>query len=321
MSSTDIDEAIAQFTSEGLEPSEPFSPQQPVEEPAKESEEAPAEERPRDEKGRFAPKEPEEMILGRFKSYEDLEKAYRELDSEYGRRSQEYGELKKMVEQMQAEPEKAPTPGVSPLSVSDEQIEQAVSTNPVQALEWARQNEPTGQLYDRLIEAWTLEAPHRAMQYQIASSLAQFQQQFQAQQEPLNQHIAEQTETANLTRAWQTLKAEIPDLDEQRDNLQAAAQEHPYLWDVILANENPSVEDYTKVLRTLYKLGKFEQANKTLASGQDAPATEEAPPFVASDGNAVTAETKSAGEQWLAEIGFDEAAAPYYDAGWTTTNT
>ncbi|MCR4341300.1 MAG: hypothetical protein NUW01_15590 [Gemmatimonadaceae bacterium] len=89
------------------------------EEPAT-TEAATADERPRDEKGRFVPAddetppdpeaapaeaEPEpaptpELILGKFKSNDDLAAAYRELEAFRGQQANEIGELRRQVEQV-----------------------------------------------------------------------------------------------------------------------------------------------------------------------------------------------------------------------------
>lgn len=90
----------SEFTEEEPKPEEPAQEETPAEEPAQEeptSEEEPAEEQPSEEAPEEEPaQEPEkapELILGKFKSQDDLINAYKNLEKKMGEKAQEVKEV------------------------------------------------------------------------------------------------------------------------------------------------------------------------------------------------------------------------------------
>ena len=90
----------SEFTEEEPKSEEPAQEETPAEEPAQEepaSEEEPAEEQPAEEEPAQEPaQEPEkapELILGKFKSQDDLINAYKNLEKKMGEKAQEVKEV------------------------------------------------------------------------------------------------------------------------------------------------------------------------------------------------------------------------------------
>jgi len=275
-----------------------------------------AEEQPRDEMGRFAAKEAElgeeqPLIAGRFRSHEELEKAYLALDSEFGRRNQEWGDLRK---EMAALREAIPQPQPQSVPLTQDVVswvDEQVAENPHGIAEWARQNDPSGVLYNRVLDAWYELAPRQASAFERQQELQHFQGMLAQQQAPL----VEAAQQQKVTEAFLAVRAELPDIDKYAEQILAEAQANPELLAPLASGTAP---DRERVIRNLYRLARSEEAN-TVASavGQElAQRAEQAEAarqqaFVATGSATSDPEHKTPEERWLEEV-FDPAAAPYY---------
>lgn len=90
----------SEFTEEEPKPEEPAQEEAPAEEPAQEepakeepAEEQPAEEEPAEEEPAQEPEKAPELILGKFKSQDDLINAYKNLEKKIGEKAQEVKEV------------------------------------------------------------------------------------------------------------------------------------------------------------------------------------------------------------------------------------
>lgn len=91
----------SEFTEEEPKPEEPAQEETPAEEPAQEepveeekpAEEQPAEEEPAEEEPAQEPEKAPELILGKFKSQDDLINAYKNLEKKMGEKAQEVKEV------------------------------------------------------------------------------------------------------------------------------------------------------------------------------------------------------------------------------------
>ena len=90
----------AEFKEEEQKPEEPAQEETPAEEPAQEepaSEEKPAEEQPEEkEPVEEEPAQEPELILGKFKSQDDLINAYKNLEKKMGEKAQEVKEVQRV---------------------------------------------------------------------------------------------------------------------------------------------------------------------------------------------------------------------------------
>lgn len=255
----------------------------------------------RDEQGRFAkaeePAGETQIAGGRFKSYDELEKAYLELDSEYGRRGQEFGEMRKQLAEIQQSLQ--PEPGIEIDQGAVDWFDQQFADNPQAGAMWALQNDPTGTLYHRVMDEW-YETPGQARaaaSFERQFEMRQLYEYIQSQQAPLQQQAFQN----ELASSWASLSREMPDLDnpEIAERMLKEAEGAP---EILAALKSGKQEDTHRVIRNLYKLAMFEQANQIAGSAQadtTQPNADEA--FVASGSQRVDPESKSRGEQWAEE--------------------
>jgi hypothetical protein len=288
-------------------------------------EETPAEEtpeRPRDEQGRFAPVEeteepaeatPEEetpaeqLLAGKYKTPEELERAYTELQSLQGRHSQELGELRKAFDELNEKLDSEPEVSMNQPTVDwfDEQLE----ANPSTAVVWALQNDPSGVLFERGMDAW-FEMPGQARQaaaFQAEVSAARVRDELSKQLSSSTGPLMEQADKAQSAEAWIQLRKTVPDLDDHAEQMMAVLEEDAVLKDFLSEKiKSGSVEERTAALRNLYLVTKGHQSLEgASASGAAETAQAEADRAaklsgqVATQTSTQTAETVDEGEEWL----------------------
>lgn len=222
-------------------PSDPKPPEKPAEETAEianaettatlvESEEnAAAEGRPRDEQGRFLPNEEAAqdgageqaetpgLILGKFKSYEDLERSYAQLEQHAGGLRNEVGELRSLVEDRFERLQNQPP---QPTFDLDEMIDE----NPAQAVEIAWRSGNEGALR-KALAGWDEIAPGMSSVWvenkQLSAKLARIEQ----AQQPILQQTQDQQRLNVVAQAYSSLQAQYPDFEEHRQAMGAAAAE------------------------------------------------------------------------------------------------
>jgi hypothetical protein len=301
----------------GIEPqgTPPEEPAAPSETPEASAPEGTSEDRPRDEQGRFVkqeePEQEQPLILGRFKSHEDLEKAYAELDSEFGRRNQEWGELRKEIEQIrtaQQPPQQQAVPiNQETVNWFDEQVEQ----NPYGAVEWARQNDPSGVLWNRAVEAWYEMSPREASAYERRLEYQQLTEHFGQQQRPMQEVIAQN----QISNGFMSFLQKEPEANKYAEQMLAEAEANPELLTPLTSG---SLEAQERVFRNLYRLARAEQASTAVSQTGEALAQQQAQAeaakqqaFVATGSQIQEPETKSPQERWLEEF-FDPAAKQFY---------
>ncbi len=221
-------------------PSDPKPPEKPAEEQVEianaettttlvETEDNAAEGRPRDEQGRFLPKEdaqpeaegeteqPPDLILGKFKSYDDVIKAYAELEQHAGGLRNEVGELRSLVEDRFEQLQNKPP---QPQFDLDEMIEE----NPAQAVEfaWRSGNEPA---LRKALASWDEIAPGMSSVWIENKQLAAKLSALEEQQKPILQTNEEQQRLNVVAQAYATLEKQYPDFEEHRQAMGVAAAE------------------------------------------------------------------------------------------------
>lgn len=262
-------------------------------------------EQPRDEQGRFAATAEEkdeglDKYLERFGG--DVDKALKaavEADRMIGRQGQQMGELQKQLTELQ-EALQAPMPE-QPAPVTQEMVdwfdEQAME-DPAGAVAYALQNDPTGVLYNRAMDVWYEESPRQAAAFERRLELQAYQQEMWQQQRPLYEQAARQ----DFAALWQEMAADIPELRDPAtaEAMMQAVREAP---EILAGLRSGLPDDRKRMIRNLYKLAKFEQANRVASEAQYAPSNESPQaPHVASQETNVDPEPKSAGERWAEEF-------------------
>lgn len=208
-----------------------------------------------------APAEPEhELILGKFKSADDLAKSYQHAESKLGELGSKVGELEAKLAQYEQHQPEQPQLELSEQTVSwfDEQAAQ----NPQAAASWAVQNDPSGVLYHRAMDTWYEIQPRAAAnfewQLQAQSLKAEIAQTLGQTLQPLAKSQAEQ----NFTAAFQSVKSKFPDLDQHAEQLMAIGNEYPDMLQTLRSGRR---EDAERVLEGLYAISKMRGASAPAA--------------------------------------------------------
>jgi hypothetical protein len=309
----------------GLEPETPAAAAeeaQPAEEQPPETE--PQDEgRPRDEHGRFLPKEGEpepeaeqtveqQLLAGRFKSQEELEKGYLELDREMGARNERWQELKQLQQEFgdyrqeqqqyqQQQPMLAAAPQMLQNLIDEGEY--------VQAANVAAQLPDQGLAYQQVVNAWRQVDPNSANMYELVQQ--QRWEAYQAQQQTSGL-VAQQS----MSQAMETFSRGKTDLEAVAPDMLKVAEESPRILQLL---QDPDPQIRVEILDYLYTKAK-DRVGSTLASAQtQAVAQQQAETdaakrqaYVGSNSQRVEADKKSPGEQWLEDMKFDENAAQYY---------
>lgn len=261
-----------------LEAADPAQePETPPEEEAPEEtaeEEAPAEETAEPEAEEEAPVARDERLTAYLDKYGgDVDKALTaavEAQELLGRQGSELGDLRKEI---QALSERIPEQDDDQYVPMDDStmnwFDQAMEENPVQAMEWARQNDPTGTYYNRGLQAWMDLSPAQAVTYQQAVIAKQLREEFKAE---LGQHtkpLQAQADQQTVAAAWAKAKQDIPDLEQHAEAILAEAKETPE----ILRGAD-TLEQKVVALHKLYRLVKGSAAT-SLETARETAETEQ----------------------------------------------
>src|SRR3990167_4203781 len=183
---------------------------------AEESEEG----RERDEKGRFVAKERPEWLPQQFKSEEDFAHSYGELQSLLGRQGQELGELRKIAEQIAAQPQQTAPIG---------QIQAALDENP-EAVAYLAAEQGNEHVLDQALAAWTQKAMDEgdasslrdASRFEREIELAKLRYEFAQEVRPSIEQVQQETGKRALAIARKELAKKYPDFDQVMESVTEA---------------------------------------------------------------------------------------------------
>lgn len=280
----------------------------PAEVPAEE--EAPVEaEKPRDEQGRFVAEAPaEELILGKFKSHEDLQAAYEALEKRSGETSAELGELRQLRETLEERlPEQAPQ------QYDLNAVIDALDENParIPQVAIAAYQDGDEDMLDAAIVAWENHDQIGAKRFQREIMLDRLRK----------EQTTVQTQQTQQRNGWQETAKEFatehPDFDRLRPAMLELHSEFPEVVG-LLASDTPSVRK--QVLGFLYTEAQRRESDNATAQTREATkandasaerAIEEASVVSGTSAHTETQKTGAelVGEQW-------DALDSALDAGW-----
>jgi hypothetical protein len=260
---------------------QPAAEEAPAEADTAETEHAAAE-RPRDEHGRFtrvdtpsvdehtredeiaAEEEalqpqaasPEDELLERYLAKHNGDvaaalKAAANQESLLGRQGNELGELRARLDQLESRPQETPSqPQFTPLTESDvERLDSMVyEGRGQQALAEALQRDPSGQLGQRVFDAWSSVNPGQAtafMAEQIAESKVAA---LRAEIEPVRQANQQNEADASFVNVWNGLSGEVPDLEQLVPGMSQILESRPALAKTIVESDPETQKD---LLRTV----------------------------------------------------------------------
>ena len=288
------------------------------------AEETAADERPRNADGTFAKAEetPEEaaeevkqdLILGRFKTDEEVRKAYEELDRAFGQRSQEWGELKKELEQIreQTAPREQPPQAYDPDTLADHFAEHPTSILPT--IQQAYEAQDMNLVYLGIAALEDVDRPlAEGLRIEIAKRAAIAE---------LTPHIARSEQAGlktTLDDAVTSIAGDFPDFAQYGEQVMKAVVDDPELARGLVEG---TPDEAKRVLTNLYKIAAYDasrQDTSTLAQAKAAADAEQQQEteaakregFVATTGQRVDTEQISEGEKWLADLDIDKHLARY----------
>lgn len=320
------DEAVlAQIRGDEPEQAAPEAAAEPAAEAEPENTEA--DERPRNPDGTFAKKQQEEepqeeLILGKFKTAEDLARAYQELELFKGRQQSEIGELRQALEERLESFEQRVQQPVTPHTPVTQDL---IDSNPALATQLAWQ-QGNIDLARAALEQWKIEEPFDAAiwvgevrQAQREAERQRELEELRAQVAPVQQQ-AQQNELKNeLTVGISRLREQYPDLADfvQSPEFVELAEQIP-LAKKALAEGTPS--EGVSAIETLYLIHRgrasdnLKDAAKEVARSAAVEAQqmrEEA--FVASASATTTAPPRSRADELAA--GWDEKDS-LFESNW-----
>lgn len=239
-----------------------------AEEPV-ESEEVEEDEGPqRDEKGRFVAKERPEWLPPQFKSEEDFARQYAELEKVIGRQGHELGELRKLAEQIAAEPRQQAPIG---------QVQAALDENPEAVAYWAAENGNEAVL-DQALAAWTQKAIDEgdatalrdANKFEREIEFARLRYEFSQEVQPSIEQVKQESGKRALAIARRELASKYPDFDQVMESVTEAevAGLNPHLLGELQKT------DPKAALETIYRWVAVERTAQSTA--QDAAVSEAA---------------------------------------------
>lgn len=280
----DVDALLAErFGREAVATPEPTEEATPVEETAV------SEEQPRDDQGRFATREQPEvyeepeseteqeqqLILGKYRSYEELEQAHQALESRLGSQGSEVGQLRSELEQLRSRLEQPQQPQFQrPITEQDvEAIDMLAQSNPHAALAQANAIDPTGMLTDRVMDIWYMTNPREAGAFQTAVALQEQEQRLAQMLQPVVQTTQQSAEEQAFVQAWENVQTSRPDLNEQAPRIEAVLNENPALARAIVNAQSP--DEKAALLTVAYDAAKGVNS-EALTQGQQKIAAEQA---------------------------------------------
>lgn len=304
------DAALEQFE-QMLEPEDPSEETPPEEAPEDTPEEAPVAEADTEEP---AAEEEPKLLAGKYKTPEELEQAYSELQKTLGAQGSELGALRDEISKLS---EKIPEYedddyGVPVDNATMQWFDTAMDENPVQAMEWARKNDPSGVYYNRGLQSWYDTNPAQAGTYQAAVIAQGLREEFQNSLSTQTKPLQEQADKQALNAVWAETKREFPDLDEYGEAMLEEAKASPEL----LAGAN-TPEQKKRAITMLYRLAKGSAASTLETARQEADTEQkQANRDAKLSGTAPATRARtpepevSEGEAWLEQIGFNKWLTP-----------
>ena len=172
--------------------------------------------------------EPQDLLLGKFKSPDDLAEAYKNLESQFTQNNQRLSELEALLsDDDEDEYEDAVAWGAS-FNGEPENEEQLIGwaeRDPGSAAQWAiaNSNRVPKETVDGLWDHWFERKPTEAMAWYTQQQTAQLQQQYEAELASLREQVAPLRDAQTQTMfegALGSLEQQIPDLAEYSEKIQ-----------------------------------------------------------------------------------------------------
>lgn len=215
-----------------------------------------------------APEPVDELILGKFKSADDLAEAYKNLEQQFTLTAQQKADLEALLEDDEDE-----APAASwgrPFDGEPQNEEQLVGwaeKDPGAAAQWAiaNANRVPDEVVNAVWEHWHAQKPTEAMAWYMQQQTLQLQQQYEDRIAELQDQVAPlrdaQTQTM-FSSSLEALEAQIPDLADYSDKIQEYIDNIPVdqLHLAFFPNGMDTPEKVQEGVRSLYAIVRMREA-------------------------------------------------------------
>lgn len=227
----------------------------------------------------------DDLILGKFKSPEDLANAYKELEQQFTLTSQQKAELEALMEDDEDYEEDKPQSWGSSWGKpfegdpqNEEQLADWAEKDPGAAAQWAVANADRvpKDTVEAVWEHWFERKPTEAMAWYTQQQTLQMQQQYEERISELQQQIApmRDAQTQNMFEgALNGLEQQIPDLADYSDKIQSYIDNIP-VDQLHLAFFPQGMDTPEKVqagVKSLYAVVRMQEADFTQQPQQQMP--------------------------------------------------
>lgn len=229
----------------------------------------------------------DDLILGKFKSAEDLANAYKELEQQFTLTSQQKAELEALMQDDdedydEDEPQSWGSSWGKPFEgdpQNEEQLADWAEKDPGAAAQWAVANADRvpKDTVEAVWEHWFERKPTEAMAWYTQQQTLQMQQQYEERISELQQQIAPMRDAQTQTMfegALNGLEQQIPDLADYSDKIQAYIDNIP-VDQLHLAFFPQGMDTPEKVqagVKSLYAVVRMQEADFSQPQQQQVPA-------------------------------------------------
>lgn len=212
----------------------------------------------------------EEMILGKFKSAEDLAEAYKHLESQFTQNNQRLSDLEALLQDDNEEDSyEQNVAWGAPFNGEPQNEEQLIGwaeKNPGEAAQWAiaNANRVPEEVVNAVWEHWFERKPTEAMAWYTHQQTLQMQQQYEDRIAQIQAEVAPlrdaQTE-AMFGTALESLEAQIPDLADYTDKIQQYIDDIPVdqLHLAFFPNGMDTPEKVQQGVKSLYAIVRMQE--------------------------------------------------------------
>ena len=210
-----------------------------------------------------------ELILGKFKSPDDLAEAYKNLESQFTQNNQRLADLESLLQEEDDEPAAQPW-GASFNNAEPNNEEELIGwaeRSPGEAAQWAIANADRvpKETVDAIWEHWFERKPTEAMAWYTEQQTLQVRQQYEAELEALREQVAplRDAQTQSMFEGALTgLESQIPDLADYSQKIQEYVDNIPVdqLHLAFFPNGMDTPEKIQEGVKSLYAIVRMREA-------------------------------------------------------------
>ena len=221
----------------------------------------------------------DELILGKFKSPDDLAEAYKNLESQFTQNNQRLADLEAILMEEEEEPRPAWNAPFSQEPTNEEELVGWAERDPGAAAQWAITNQDRipQETVSGLWEHWFEQKPTEAMAWYTQQQTEQVRAQYEAELEALREQVTPLRDAQMQTMfesSIEGLESQIPDLGDYSDKIYEYIENIPVdqLHVAFFPNGMDTAEKIQEGVRNLYAVVRMREAPQVFAQQQQAAA-------------------------------------------------